>query len=358
MEKPKQLPSGKWRQRVTGPDGKRHSVTEATERKTAKAAALLLAELIATAEKAEETQARTLTRFDLFAESWLQTRRPGEPGGYAVTSYRKRLHHLATLNRTFGEHHVEDITPAMIRTWWNTLSDTPSQRHTLFWFLHAIFEVALDDELIHRNPARVRGASTKAAKTRPTFTDADVEKVYAAATDDQTRAMLAVLRGTALRVGELVALDWSDISFLESKLSVTKHSTAYGIQPGTKTGPDHCRTIALPQWVQDVLEGLLKGTDGEGPIFLHSKGGRLSVDGAERIFRTLRAAAGLDHMHLHDLRHIALTSYARQPGVTLADLKAFGGHLSDSVAMGYQHSDDERATQHAATSMVPRWVKA
>lgn len=358
MGAPKQLPSGKWRQRVTGPDGQRHSVTDTTERKVRKAAALRLAELIQEAEQAEKAKARTETRFDLFAEQWLQTRRPGEPGGYALTSYRKRLHHLATLNRTFGEHHVEDITPAMVRAWWNTLSDTPSQRHTLFWFLHAIFEVALDDELIHRNPARVRGASTKAAKPRPTFTDADVEKVYAAADNDQTRAMLAVLRGTALRIGELVALDWSDIEFLDGKVSVTKHSTAHGILPGTKTGPDRCRTLAMPPWVQEVLEGLYKAANGEGPIFRHKKGGRLSVDGAEKIFRTLRGKAGLDDMHLHDLRHVALTAYARQPGVTLADLKAFGGHLSDSVAMGYQHSDDERATQHAATSVVPRWVKA
>lgn len=52
-------------------------------------------------------------------------------------------------------------------------------------------------------------------------------------------------------------------------------------------------------------------------------------------------------MHLHDLRHTALTAYARQPGVTLKDLLDFGGHLSLSVAMKYQHASHERAEQHA-----------
>jgi hypothetical protein len=47
MEAPKQLPSGRWRQRLTGPDGKRHSVADTSERKVMKAAALKLAELIA-----------------------------------------------------------------------------------------------------------------------------------------------------------------------------------------------------------------------------------------------------------------------------------------------------------------------
>lgn len=356
MEKPKQLPSGNWRQRVTGPDGRRHSVTAPSARKAQKAAALLLAELIENSSRADE-RTSSHTRFDLFSEQWLQTRKPGEPGGYAVSSYRKRLHHLREINTHFGSYVVEEITSSMVRDWWVSRAATPSQRHTLYWLMHGIFEVALDDELIHRNPCRVKGANTKPGKTRPTFSDEDVEKIYASASNIQTRAMIAVLRGTALRVGELVALDWSDISLLEGKLFVTKHWTPFGMQPGTKTGPDHHRTVVMPEWVQKVLEGLLGGTDGEGPIFRHDRDGRLSVDGAERRFKKVREQAGVRSMHLHDLRHVALTEYARQPGVTLADLKAFGGHLSDSVAMGYQHTDNDRAAQHAAASPVPRWVR-
>lgn len=47
-------------------------------------------------------------------------------------------------------------------------------------------------------------------------------------------------------------------------------------------------------------------------------------------------------MHLHDLRHVALTNYARLPGVTLKDIMARGGHASERVAMGYQHADTAR----------------
>lgn len=359
MEKAVQLESGNWRQRVTDPrTGKRHSVTAPgpTDRKVKKAAALFLAEL---EKKATAIEPEVIsTRFDLFAESWLHARRPGEPDGYAVSSYRKRLHHLADLNRTFGNRAIEEITPAMVHDWWNARSSTPHQRHTLYWFMHAIFEVAIDYELIVRTPCRVKYANRKPKKTRPTFTDDDVAKLYRVAPEGQMKALLTVLRGTALRVGELVALDWSDINFLDSKLHVTKHWTPWGIQPGTKTGPQHVRTLDLPSYVQAALEKLLEGTDGEAPIFRHTYGGRLTVDGAEKRFEKMREKAGLPDMHLHDLRHVSLTAYGHLPGITTKEVMAFGGHLSERVALGYQHVSDERAVQHAAATTTPYWVRS
>ncbi|MDN3443740.1 tyrosine-type recombinase/integrase [Microbacterium sp. APC 3901] len=356
MEKPQKLASGNWRQRYKGPDGKRYSATDTTPKKARDKALLELARMLA--DHADGTiQAKTRTRFDTFAEDWLQTRRPGSPGGYAPSSYRKRLSHLSELNRTFGAQFIEDITPADVRAWWNTRASTPSYRNTLFWFLHAIFEVAMDDELIQRNPVRVRGASEKTHRKRPTFTDRDVENILDAAEGDM-KIMVTVLSWSALRIGELLALDWSDVEFLESRLDVVKHLTPHGIQPGTKTGEEHTRTIDLAPWALAALEGLYADSEGQGAIFRNVRGGRLSVDSAERRFRAIREKAGLEQMHLHDLRHVALSAYARQPGVTLTDLMAFGGHLSERVAMGYQHADDERSKRFAAEAVTPRWVKS
>lgn len=356
MEKPKQLPSGSWRQRYTGPDGRRRSTTDTSARKVQKKAALELAELekVFTGEKAPET---ATTQFDTFAEEWLHSRRPGTPDGYAVTSYPKRLNHLSALNEVFGDKAIERISSAEVRRWWNSLADTPSQRSSLYWLLHMILEVAIDDELIQRNPCRVKGASKKPTKKRPTFGDADMEKIHEAATDEMKPLML-VLMGTGLRIGEMLALNWTDIEFLESNLDVTKHLTPFGVQPGTKTGPEHTRSIALPAWVQAALEGMYKEGSGDGPVFLDHRGGRLSIDSAERRFRVIRERAGMPDMHLHDLRHVALTNYARQPGVTLKDVMQFGGHLSERVAMNYQHASTERAQKFAKESVAPRWISA
>ena len=354
MEKPQKLASGNYRQRYTGPNGKRYSTTDTTARKVQQKAALELAEIIANQGRDEAPKA-TRTRFDTFAEDWIQTRRPGSPGGYAVSTYRKRLNHLAELNRVFGSRMIEDVTPAEIRRWWNSRAGTPSYRDSLFWLLHMIFDVALEDVLIPHNPVHVRNAGKKASKKRPTFTDRDVEKLLDAA-EGETKVMVIVLSWAGLRIGELLALDWADIDVFDARLEVTKHFTPHGVQPGTKTGAHHNRTIDLAPWVVDALARAWGGD--VGPVFRNTRGGRLSIDGAERRFRALRAKAGLEEMHLHDLRHVALTNYARQPGVTLADVMTFGGHLSERVAMGYQHSDDERSKKFAAEAVAPQWVKS
>ncbi len=248
MARPQQLPSGRWRQRYTGPDGQRHSTTDTSARRVQTKAAQELSKLIE-AHAAREAKGATFTRFDLFAEEWLQTRRPGQPGGYTPVVYRKRLNHLRALNESFGRRFVEDFTVRDVRAWWNTRADTPVHRANLYALLRMIFEVAMEDELIQRNPCRVRGASAVASKRRPTFTDADVQKIHDAAEEPQMKAIILILMGTALRIGDLVALDWENIELLDGKLDVNRHWTPLGIEEGTKTGPEQTRRIALPVWV-------------------------------------------------------------------------------------------------------------
>lgn len=364
MNKPQILPSGNARIRITGPDGARHSVTEATPTKAERAAKDLLVKLhlehqakLDAKIAATEARKNPRRRFDLYAESYLHTRRPGEPYGYTQEVYRRRLNHLRTLNETFGHKHVQDITPQDVREWWTSRSATPAHRSSLYAFLRLVFGQALDDELIQRSPCRVKGAGRPSSRKRPTFTDEDVEKILGATTEPQMRILLQVLMGTALRIGELVALDWEHIEFFERKLHVTRHLTPLGLRDGTKTGEDVTRSIDLPVWVLELLMGWYAATGPEGPIFVNTRGKRLSIDIVERKFRVIRASVGLDTMHLHDARHMALTRYARQPGVTLADFMAFGGHKSVSVAMGYQHTDAERGAMHAANAVAPRWVR-
>lgn len=353
METARQLASGKWQGRFTGPDGKRRTAgTHKTKREAEKAAALKLAEVTRGETEAQKDRG---TNFATFAERYIYSRRPGQSRAYAPSTYYKAQKKLAILNRTFGEHHLEDITPHRVRAWWDSYDHAPSARRDYYQLLKDIFNVAMDDELIVRNPCRVKDASADVSKRRPTFTESDVATLYFATDDPQMRAFLTLLSGTAMRVGEAVALDWENLSFLDRRADVVRHLTPHGMQDGTKTGTDETRSLALPTWVTDELETLytLRADAGEaeGPIFRNSRGGRMTVDTAERLFRRLRAKVGLDGMHLHDFRHVSLTAYGRQPGVTLADIKARGGHKSDAVAMRYQHSDSER--DHMMTATLP-----
>jgi integrase len=356
METARQLPSGKWQGRFTGPDGKRYTAgTHDSRRKAEKAVALKLAEVT---ERMNRQDASTETRFDTFAETWLYSRRPGEPDGYSPGGYYRQQKRLAILTKTFGDQHIEDITPAQVRVWWNGYSHAPCARRDIYGLMQQIMSVALDDELIVRSPCRIKGASKAMSKPRPTFTEADIARLYFATENAQDRVLLTLLSGTAMRIGEAVALDWEDISFFDRKANVERHLTPWGMRSGTKTGEDESRILALPTWLTDELENFYRASAGTGPIFRNQRGGRMSVDSAERMFRKLREKANLSEMHLHDIRHVSLTTYARQPGVTLKDIMARGGHKSTKVAMGYQHTDTQRDEAMVATLPNPMARKA
>jgi integrase len=265
MESVRQLPSGKWQGRFTGPDGKRYTAgTHDSRRKAQKAVALKLAEVT---EKKNRQKASTETRFDTFAETWLYSRRPGEPDGYSPGGYYRQQKQLAILAKTFGDQHIEDITPAQVRTWWNGYSHAPCARRDIYGLVQQIMSVALDDELISRSPCRIKGASKAMSKPRPTFTETDITTLYFATENPQDRALLTILSGTAMRIGEAVALDWEDISFFDRKANVERHLTPWGMRSGTKTGEDESRVLALPSWLTDELETLYRASDGTGPIF-------------------------------------------------------------------------------------------
>jgi integrase len=88
--------------------------------------------------------------------------------------------------------------------------------------LHAIFATAADDdEIIRRNPCRVKGAGQDKAHERPTAT---LEQVFAIAEHIQPRYRLLILLATfaQLRFGELLALRRQDINVGTMEVRVGK----------------------------------------------------------------------------------------------------------------------------------------
>jgi integrase len=71
--------------------------------------------------------------------------------------------------------------------------------------LKAVMNTAVDDELIRRNPCRVKGAGTERSPERPVLT---VEQVYAIADEVRPwfRVVVLLAAFTGLRWGELMAL--------------------------------------------------------------------------------------------------------------------------------------------------------
>ncbi|WP_405753247.1 MULTISPECIES: hypothetical protein [unclassified Streptomyces] len=102
--------------------------------------------------------------FTEYALRWIDER------GLAPTTdelYRRmlRLH----LEPTFGPLYVNAISAARVRTWrGERLKATgKTQVAKSYRLLKAIMETAVDDDLIRKNPCRIRGAGREQADERP-----------------------------------------------------------------------------------------------------------------------------------------------------------------------------------------------
>jgi integrase len=144
-----------------------------------------------------------------YVETWIRERPGLRPKTIKIYRSLLRCHiapHLATV--TVGE-----MTLARVRRWRKKLLDSGVSAITVakaYRLLRAVFNTALDDEMIKRNPCRIKGADREESPERPVLSMA---QVYALADAVGLRYRALVLLGafTSLRWAELAALTPADI---------------------------------------------------------------------------------------------------------------------------------------------------
>ncbi|HEX5758200.1 MAG TPA: tyrosine recombinase XerC [Thermoanaerobaculia bacterium] len=150
------------------------------------------------------------------------------------------------------------------------------------------------------------------------------------------RALVELLYAAGLRVGELVALDWTAIDLGARVLRVAGKGGKERMVPFGRPAAD-----ALRAWLA-VWEGLRPADlDGE-PVFLNSRGGRLTDRSVRRLLDRWAAAAGLAAgVHPHTLRHTFAT-HLLEAGADLRAIQELLGHSSLSTTQKYTHLEVER----------------
>lgn len=287
--------------------------------------------------------------FGAYAAQWI-TERGNRPT--TVELYRRllRLHLLPT----FGELDLDEINAPRVRTWRaerlnSTGGTTVAKAYRL---LKAILETAVDDELIRRNPCRIKGAGQEHAPERPTIS---VSQVYAVADAIGPRWRLMVLLGAfaTLRPEELAELRRDDVDLDAGTLRITLASPE--LTTGRRaTGPPKSnagqRTLILPGFLHlDLRRHVDWFADKEpnGLLFVGEKGAPFRRSSFGRKWRKARDAAGLPAgFRFYDLRHTG-NQMAAETGATLRDLMVRMGQSSVRAALIYQHSSLERQREIA-----------
>ena len=143
---------------------------------------------------------------------------------------------------------------------------------------------------------------------------------------------------SGLRIGELIALQWSDIDFAKGTLTVSKscHDGQNGLiidEPKTATSR---RTIPLPKQLMPLVKMLKKRSDSDFVVSSHGK--PVSVRSYQRSFELLLKKLDIPHRGFHSLRHTFATR-AIECGMDVKTLSEILGHKNPTVTLNrYAHS--------------------
>lgn len=282
------------------------------------------------APPAPPTLGELVERYLKQAESWHKP---------ATLREDKRLLNKVILERLGKATPVRDITRAHVTGLQEALSDHGPAANAALRRLSAVLSYAetLDWRPVGSNPCRgVR--HFKEEKRVRYLTAQELKRLGKVLADEETlrakkdrenpakwsrsaRLLVELLLYTGLRPGEVLTMRWEDIDKERSLLRL----------PDAKTG---ARTVALSEVAMQVLKDW-PGIEGN-PWVIPGKRKGTHLANPGKPWSLIRKAAGLEDVHLHDLRHTH-ASWAASGGVSLYLVANMLGHAQASTTERYAH---------------------
>ncbi|MFJ3998625.1 tyrosine-type recombinase/integrase [Streptomyces parvus] len=344
----RQYRSGRWTASYLDPAGERRRAPETFETKTDAEVWLSQVEADMTRDAWRDPDAGAVN-FEEYATKWVAERGVA-PLTEELYNRLLRLH----LVPTFGGFDLDEITPPRVREWraerlTATGATTVAKSYRL---LKAILETATDDELIRRNPCRIRGAGKEVSQSGQVAAVAQVDAL-ADAIGIRWRLMVYLGAYGPMRPEEQAELRRKDVDV--DNVTVVVRKAAPELATGRRAeGPTKSeagkRVVVLPEFLRKDLQRHMDWYAEKGPeglLFVGEKGKPFRRSTFGRKWRKARTAVGLpENFRFYDLRHTGHTLSTRS-GATLKDTMVRAGQSTEKAALIYQHSDHERQKEVA-----------
>jgi integrase len=215
----------------------------------------------------------------------------------------------------------------------------------------AVFQDAVHDGILTRNPAARVEAPAHTAKARTSLTAGQVAKVAQVASADRLHAAwLLTLAG--LRRSEVLGLTWHAVDLTAGTVSITQGRVLVG-GSATQVGPTKTRkgerVLPLTEDMRDALrayrrtqaaERLALGqdyADAAGLVFTDEVGVPLRPERYSDRWREVLVKAGAPALTLHEARHSSVT-LMRERRVPDHVVAAWHGHDESVVRSNYTHA--------------------
>lgn len=294
-----------------------------------------------------------MTVADLVTKHWL----PAREDDLTVENSRHQVRWAATrIEAALGSVRLSQLTPDHLERWKRSMTAeglAQSSRRLLFMRLKEVLGWAVRREMIYRNVCDLVTSPSK-GKYEPPVLDVDVvQRLLKVADGTQLGLMVTFVCMTGMRSTEVRTLTWSAIDFAEGTLRTRSKTTS-----GT-------RSIALGAVLRQRLfdhrqEQQRDAFEHDVPaspyVFLDERGLPWTQGKRDRVWYIVRARAGLDGMHFHDLRHAHATLLAKahvHPRVVQERL----GHATPELAVQlYTQSDASQQVEAAAAVEALIWA--
>ncbi len=232
---------------------------------------------------------------------------------------------------------IADITRREVQRWFAALHPTPAAANRSLPILSLILRQAEIYGYRPEDSNPCAGLRRYRRRSRERFlTVGETRRLGAALAAQESvtplpAAVIRLLLLTGCRQSEVRTLQWRD--YREGHLFL----------PDSKTGP---RTVWLSSAARSVLDRLPR-TDRW--LFPASKGiGPMRTETLYGCWRTVRAAANLSDVRLHDLRH-SYASFALQRGESVSTIGRLLGHRDPTTTLRYTHFADTLAREAVET---------
>ncbi len=294
--------------------------------------------------------------FKDYAESWITTIAPATCKESTVDSYRDllKLHVLPI----FGDLKLGEINRGKIKDFIASKINAGYSASSVTHMRNAISNIlnkAVDDQVIPTNTALRLGKIVKKSngdenggeneKVNPFTKEETIILLNTAWTHFRKEFPLTlVLFRTGLRIGEALALKWTDFDFNSRFIHVQRGLSRMKIQT-PKNGKT--RRVDMSPQLAKVLrayqteckkKGLALGL-GQAPeyVFTNEKGGFIDVNNWRKTFNKMLAKAELRRIRIHDTRHTYATLRITK-GDNIADVSKQLGHHSVRLTLDvYYH---------------------
>ena len=360
------LPSRRYRARYTGPDTALHNAPTTFDRREDAEAWLAAERRLISEDRWTSPAARK-------AERIAEARKAAEPvltvGQYVERIIRRRQERSrAPIRPTTADTYRKDwrlragaldavplkgLTPEMVSEWWDARpSSALTSAGRCYDLLKSVMAEAVEEELINRNPCRIKGAGKPKPSRKGIALTAKEVLAYLEAVPEHYRLALSVSAWCGLRSGEVRGLRRRDVDLRGrllhveqgvTRIRVDKNSFTWRVaEPKTSAG---ARAVALPGVLVEALREWLatNAMTGQDGLIFPAKDGRSPMPESclWEAHAKGKAAIGKPDLTIHDLRRTTAT-LAAQGGATTAELMALLGHTTVHVAMMYQVASEER----------------